>query len=120
MDDELVKMDLFETFKGGLENRLGSIETAIKRTDEGIKQILSNLHETRERALDNAERVPLETHLTCRKHDAFDKAIMTLEKNVTELWTKWNKGYAIILGTFVTLCLNLIVVITMLIRTWAK
>ena len=56
----------------------------------------------------------------CRKHDGFKAKIEYLEGNVSELWNKWNKMQTLVLVSVVTLCLNLIAVIALLIRTWPK
>lgn len=52
----------------------------------------------------------------CTEHSGFKARIETMEKNVTELWSKWNGLQKTIIGIFVTLCMNLLGIIFLLLR----
>jgi len=56
----------------------------------------------------------------CKQHSGFKAKIESLEKNMTELWNKYNAIQKTMFGAAIALIMNLIVVITILIRTWPK
>jgi len=131
-----------QTFRRGLESRLKFIEDNATKDHKSISEIFKTLHERSDRALDEAvEEVKAareiareakdaaravakeakdaakEEHPFCLKHDGFKKAIEKLEDNVTELWKKFNRVNAIMMGFFITSCATLIGVVLLLLRT---
>jgi len=56
----------------------------------------------------------------CKQHSGFKARIESLEDKVTELWKKYDAIQKTMFGAALALIINLIVVITILIRTWPK
>lgn len=62
-----------------------------------------------------------ENSSVCKKHSGIKAKIEILERNVSELWRKWDSMQKMLIGIFVTLSLNLIVgIILLLLRAYAK
>ena len=53
----------------------------------------------------------------CKAHSGFVSDIRTLERNVTNLWSKWDNMQRLLIGTLVSTCLSLIGVIFLLVKT---
>lgn len=52
----------------------------------------------------------------CDKHAAHCTRLKSLEKNVDELWNKWDSIQKLFIATLTTLCLNLVGVIIIVIK----
>lgn len=53
---------------------------------------------------------------TCKAHSGFKSDITTLQRNVKELWDKWNWMQRMIVAAFAALALNLVGVVVLLLR----
>jgi len=140
MTDEMVETKLCDSYREGLYNRLKNVEEENQKADHqrgeintrinnmkensetSVKNIMTRVSEEIENAIKDLKSCDTVKGIGdfCLKHDGFKTKIAGLEANVSKLWDKWDKGYTLILGTFVALCLNLVAVIAILIRTWPK
>ena len=50
----------------------------------------------------------------CNEHTAHSIRLNSLEKNIDDLWAKWDKMQTLLIATLTTMCLNLIGVITVI------
>ncbi len=53
----------------------------------------------------------------CKQHSGFKARIEDVEDDVTALWRKWDGMQKMVLGMLVTVCLNLLGVVFLLLRT---
>ena len=54
----------------------------------------------------------------CDKHAAHCTRLKTLEKNVDELWAKWDGIQKLLIVTLTTMCLNLLGIIVVVIKVF--
>lgn len=56
----------------------------------------------------------------CNAHSGIEARIKTLERDVINLWNKWDAMQKLILGVFITLALNLIGILALVTKTYFK